>query len=105
MKTITVLGNNSGRNAGDAAILGNLLHDIATLRPDVKFLVPTTNPAFIYKHFGQHNIKAVGLLPWFGAIKNFGIPMLKAMLQADMVLITDNILFDKSFYNPVFNNL
>jgi len=105
MKTITILGNNSGRNAGDAAILGNLLHDIATLRPDIKFLVPTTNPAFIYKHFGQYNVKAVGLLPWFGAIKNFGLPMLKAMLQADMVLITDNILFDKSFYNPVFNNL
>ncbi|MDM8541023.1 polysaccharide pyruvyl transferase family protein [Desulfococcaceae bacterium HSG9] len=105
MKKITVLGNNSGRNAGDAAILGNLLHDIATLRKDIKFLVPTTNPAFIYKHFGQYNIKAVGLLPWFGAIKNFGIPMLKAMLQADMVLITDNILFDKSFYNPIFNNL
>lgn len=105
MKTITVLGNNSGRNAGDAAILGNLLDDIASLRPDVKFQVPTTNPAFIYKHFGHHNIKAVGLLPWFGAIKNLGIPMLKAVLQADMVLITDNILFDKSFYNPIFNNL
>jgi len=105
MKTITILGNNSGRNAGDAAILGNLLQDIASVRPDVRFRVPTTNPAFIYKHFGQYRIKAVGLLPWFGSIKNLGIPMLKAMLQADMVLITDNILFDKSFYNPVFNNL
>ncbi len=105
MKRITVLGNNSGRNAGDAAILGNLLRDVSALYPDVQFKVPTTHPSFIRKHFGQFNVKPVPLLPWYGAIKNFGIPMAVSMLNTDLVLICDNILFDRKFYNPLFNNL
>ncbi|GJL81669.1 MAG: hypothetical protein DHS20C01_13030 [marine bacterium B5-7] len=105
MKRITVLGNNSGRNAGDAAILGNLLRDISEQYPDVLFKVPTTHPGFIVKHFGKFNVKPVPLLPWYGAIKNFGIPMATAMLNTDLILICDNILFDRKFYNPLFNNL
>jgi polysaccharide pyruvyl transferase WcaK-like protein len=105
MRTITVLGNNSGRNAGDAAILGNLLNDISNVRADIRFLVPTTNPAFINKHFGKFNVKPIPLLPWYGALKNFGLPLFVSMLRTEMVLITDNILFDRKFYNPIFNNL
>ena len=105
MKTITVLGNNSGRNAGDAAILGNMLRDISEVYPDVLFKVPTTHPGFINKHFGHFNVKPVPLLPWYGAVKNFGLPMAHAMLNTDLVLICDNILFDRKFYNPLFNNL
>lgn len=104
-KTITVLGNNSGRNAGDMAILGNLLYDVSREMPDAQFLVPTTNPPFLNRHFGHFNMKPVPLLPWFGALKNFGLPLLWSMLRSDVVLVTDNILFDRKFYNPVFNNL
>lgn len=104
-KTITVLGNNSGRNAGDMAILGNLLYDVSREMPDAQFLVPTTNPPFLNRHFGHFNMKPVPLLPWFGALKNFGLPLLWSMLRGDVVLVTDNILFDRKFYNPVFNNL
>ena len=105
MKTVTVLGNLSGRNAGDAAILGNLLDDFAKVSNDLRFLIPTTNTKFIQKHFGHHHIRPVGLMPWYGALKNLGLPLAWAMLNTDMVLITDNILFDRKFYNPVFNNL
>lgn len=105
MKTITVLGNNSGRNAGDAAILGNLLEDISAKFPDVLFKVPTTHPKFINDNFGRYNVKPVPLLPWYGSVKNFGLPMLHAMLNTDLVLICDNILFDRKFFNPLFNNL
>lgn len=105
MKRITVLGNNSGRNAGDMAILGNLLRDVSKLRRDVEFWVPTTNPRFLTHHFGTFRMKPVPLLPWYGAVKNFGLPLAYSMLMADMVLICDNILFDRKFYNPVFNNL
>ncbi len=105
MKTITVLGNNSGRNAGDAAILGNMLRDISEQYPDVLFKVPTTHPSFIRTHFGQFNVKPVPLLPWYGSIKNFGLPLAWSMLNTDLVLICDNILFDRKFYNPLFNNL
>jgi polysaccharide pyruvyl transferase WcaK-like protein len=105
MKKITVLGNFSGRNAGDIAILGNLLKDISAVRTYVTFLVPTINPNFIKKNFSKYNIEPKGLLPWNGALKIFGIPTLLAMINTDLILITDNILFDRQFYNPVFNYL
>ena len=45
---ITLLGSNSGRNAGDAAILAAIMGAITEqLGPDVEFEVPTTNPKFV----------------------------------------------------------
>lgn len=105
MKRVTILGNNSGRNAGDMAILGNMLRDITEIFTDIEFYVPTTNPKFIRKHFAKYNAKPVGMLPWNGCIKNFGWPMYRAMTNTDLVLICDNILYDRQFYNPLFNNL
>jgi len=105
MKTITVLGNNSGRNAGDNAILGNLLDDFALKRSDITFKVPTLSTSFIQKHFGHHPVQPIGMLPWNLAFKNFGFPLYRAMTNTDMVLITDNILFDRKFHNPFVNNL
>ena len=105
MRQITVLGNNSGRNAGDAAILGNLLRDVSGEFSDILFKVPTTHPGFIRDNFGEFNVKPVPLLPWYGALKNFGLPLAVAMLNTDLILICDNILFDRKFYNPLFNNL
>ncbi len=105
MKTITVLGNNSGRNAGDNAILGNLLDDFALKRSDILFKIPTLNTRFIQSAFGHHRIKPIGLLPWNLALKNLGWPMYKAMTDTQLVLVTDNILFDRKFYNPFVNNL
>lgn len=105
MKTITVLGNNSGRNAGDNAILGNLLDDFALKRSDIHFKIPTLNTRFINDAFGHHNIKPIGMLPWNLALKNLGWPMYRAMTETQMVLVTDNILFDRKFYNPFVNNL
>ena len=105
MKTITVLGNNSGRNAGDNAILGNLLDDFALHRTDIHFKIPTLSPSYIRKSFGHHDVEPIGLLPWNFALKNLGWPMYKAMTATQMVLIVDNILFDRKFYNPFVNNL
>lgn len=105
MKKITVLGNFSGRNAGDNAILGNLMDDISEKFKDVTYLIPTFNAAFVKKHFSNHSIEAINLMPWNGAFKIFGWPTYKAMTNCDIVLITDNILFDRSYYNPLFNYL
>ncbi len=105
MKTITVLGNNSGRNAGDNAILGNLLDDFALQRSDITFKIPTLSTAFIQKSFGHHPVKPIGMMPWNFCLKNLGWPMYSAMTNTDMVLITDNILFDRKFNNPFVNNL
>ncbi len=105
MRTITVLGNNSGRNAGDNAILGNLLDDFALKRSDLVFKVPTLSPSFIRRHFGHHPVQPVGMLPWNLALKNFGLPLYRAMTRTELVLLVDNILFDRKFLNPFVNNL
>ena len=105
MKKVTVLGNNSGRNAGDMAILGNLLRDVSEEIPGLEYYVPTTNTKFIRENFGQFNVKPMGMMPWNGCIRNFGYTVFKAMTDTDLVLICDNILFDRQLYNPLFNNL
>ncbi len=105
MKRITILGNNSGRNAGDMAILGNMLRDISELYDDIQFFVPTTNAKYIEQEYGHLNVKAVPMMPWNLSIRNFGWPMYKYMTDTDLILICDNILFDRKFYNPLFNNL
>ena len=105
MKNIAILGNNSGRNAGDAAILGCLLEDISARYPDVEFHVPTINPAFIRNAFAKYPVKPVGLLPWNLSAKIYGIPVYRTVLNADLVLVTDAILFDRKLYNPLFNYL
>lgn len=102
---ITVLGNFSGRNAGDNAILGNLVRDVAAVMPDTRFLVPTLNPASVARVCRGYNVQAMGLMPWHGALKILGLSTLRAMTQTDCILITDNILFDKAFFNPAFNYL
>ncbi len=105
MKRVTVLGNFSGRNAGDNAILGNLLDDITEKYSNIKFLIPTWSVGFVNKHFGHHDIKAMGLKPWNMAFKILGYPTYKSMIDTDLILITDNILFDRKYFNPLFNYL
>ena len=105
MKKITVLGNFSGRNAGDAAILGCLLKDITDLYSDVKFYIPTINTKFVSEAFGQYNVKPVSLLPWNFSVKILGVPVFTTTLSSDLILVTDAILFDRKLYNPLFNYL
>lgn len=106
-KVVTVLGNFSGRNAGDAAILGGLLKDLTDRFPDtpLQFLVPTINPRFILKAFSRYPVKPVSLLPTNLSLKILGIPIFRAVGKADLVLVTDNILFDRKLYNPLHNYL
>jgi polysaccharide pyruvyl transferase WcaK-like protein len=47
----------------------------------------------------------MGMLPWNLAIKNFGWPLYRSMTNTHMVLVTDNILFDRKFHNPLVNYL
>ncbi|MEE9447796.1 MAG: polysaccharide pyruvyl transferase family protein [Arenicellales bacterium] len=105
MKRVTILGNNSGRNAGDMAILGNMLRDISELYDDVEFWVPTINKKYIEQEFGKFNVKGIPMMPWNLSYKNLGWPLYRSMTDTDLILICDNILFDRKFYNPLFNNL
>ncbi len=105
MKKINVLGNFSGRNAGDAAILGCLLHDISERYHDIEFSVPTINPTFIRENYSEYNVRPVSLMPWHGSAKILGLPVFREALKADVILVTDAILFDRQLYNPLFNYL
>jgi polysaccharide pyruvyl transferase WcaK-like protein len=103
---ITLLGSNSGKNLGDAAILASIIDILSKEIPDTEFFVPTTNPAFIKKHYLQkYNIKPVNVMPWTGSIRLAGIPTLRCMAKSDLALICDGIIFGKKLFNPAFNFL
>jgi polysaccharide pyruvyl transferase WcaK-like protein len=105
MKKICVLGNFSGRNAGDAAILEGLLNDVYPINPNVTFLIPTINKTFVERTYTQFPIKAIPLMPWNFSLKIFGLPIFKSVLESDLVLLTDAILFDRKLLNPLYNYL
>lgn len=104
-KRVTVLGNFSGRNAGDAAILEGLLKELSARYGRLLFQVPTINPSFIRRSYKGYCVRPVSLLPWKLSLKMFGLPALRAILDCDLVLVTDAILFDHKLFNPLFNYL
>ena len=105
MKSITILGSFSGRNAGDAAILASTISNIRKISPETKFEVPTLNPDFISKNFDTSYVRPVSILPWRLSLKFLGLPTLSSIRRTDCSLITDAILFDVDLYNPIFNYL
>ncbi|HEX9876466.1 MAG TPA: polysaccharide pyruvyl transferase family protein [Gammaproteobacteria bacterium] len=102
---VCVVGNFSGRNAGDAAILGGLLKDVTNAYGPLTFDVPTTNPGFVRRQYPGFDVCPVGLLPWNLSVKIFGIPIVRSILRSDIVLVTDAILFDRALFNPLYNYL
>ncbi len=104
-RKICVLGNYSGRNAGDTAILAGVLREISSRYPAVEYLVPTLSPRFIEHHFGEYRVTPVNIRPWKGSLKLLGLPTWNAIRTSDLVLCTDALLFDRGLYNPMHNYL
>jgi polysaccharide pyruvyl transferase WcaK-like protein len=104
---ITVLGNFSGRNTGDAAILEGVLRDVTRTFPErrLAFRIPTINPGFVRRAYAGYPVQPVSQLPTHLSLKVLGLPTTRAVLGADLVLVTDAILFDRRLYNPLFNYL
>ncbi len=102
---IGVIGNFSGRNAGDAAILDGLMEDVHAVLPEALFDVPTINPGFVRRSYPGMPVKPRGMLPWNLSVKIFGWPILASILRSDLVLVTDAILFDRKLFNPLYNYL
>lgn len=100
-RCITLLGNNSGRNLGDAAILSSILDMLSKEIPGVRFLVPSIKPKFIDENYGEdYNVKGVNVLPWTGSLRLLGIPTLWALLKSDVALICDGIIFGRKMFSP-----
>ncbi len=102
---VCIMGNFSGRNAGDAAILGGLLEDVHRRFPGASFSVPTINPGFVRRQYAEFPVRPVALLPWNLSVKILGLPVWRAVRAARLVLVTDAILFDRKLLNPLYNYL
>ncbi len=102
-KRITILGSNSGRNAGDAAILASIISEISQLCPGVQFEVPTTNPAYVADAYPRELVQPISVMPWNLSIRLLGVPVFRSIRRSDLILITDGIIFDFRLFNLAFN--
>ena len=103
---ITLLGNNSGRNLGDAAILSSILESLSQRLPDAEFFVPSIAPRWTEQHYGaKYRVKAVDVMPWTLSVRLLGLPTLRCLAKSDIALICDGIIFGKKLFNPAFNYL
>lgn len=102
---LCILGSNSGRNAGDAAILASIVHNVRARSANVAFEVPTTKPDYIRASFPGMNVRPVSIMPWTLSLRILGLSTMLSILRSDAVLITDAIIFDLRLFNPVFNYL
>jgi polysaccharide pyruvyl transferase WcaK-like protein len=103
---ITLLGNNSGRNLGDMAIMSSILESLSKRMPNAEFYVPTIKPEWVRKHYGdRYNVKAVNVMPWTLSLRLLGLPTLICLAKSDVALICDGIIFGKKLFNPAFNYL
>ena len=103
---ITLLGNNSGRNLGDMAIMSSIMESLSKRMPNAEFYVPTIKPEWVRKHYGdRYNVKAVNVMPWTLSLRLLGLPSLICLAKSDVALICDGIIFGKKLFNPAFNYL
>jgi polysaccharide pyruvyl transferase WcaK-like protein len=103
---ITLLGNNSGRNLGDMAIMSSILESFSLRLPDAEFFVPAINSSWTEKHYGsRYNVKAVNVMPWTFSLRLLGLPTIMCLAKSDIALICDGIIFGKKLFNPAFNYL
>jgi len=105
IRSISVLGSSSGRNAGDAALIAGLMEAIdKTFDDRLLYEIPTINEKFIWRNY-PNKVRPISMMPWALSVKMLGLPTLLSMLRTDLSLVFDAILFDRSLYNPVFNHM
>ena len=105
LKSITLLGSSSGRNAGDAALMSGIMDPVDDACGErLLYEIPTINKAFVRKTY-RNRTRPVGMMPWNLSVKMLGLPTYQSVLRTDYTLIFDAILFDRALYNPLFNFL
>lgn len=105
IESITLLGSSSGRNAGDAALVGTIMDSIDLACGErLLYEIPSIKPDFIYRSY-KNRVRAIGMWPWNLSIKMLGVPTYRSIMRTDLSLVFDAVLFDRSLYNPAFNYL
>jgi len=103
IRSVTLLGSSSGRNAGDAALLSAIMDSCdETCGRRLLYDVPSLKPDFIWRTY-ENRVRPIGILPWNLSLKLFGLPTYQSLMRSDLSLIFDATLFDRSLYNPFFN--
>jgi polysaccharide pyruvyl transferase WcaK-like protein len=98
---ITLLGNNSGRNLGDAAILSAILDSLTQELSDAEFYVPSLVPEFIDNNYGEkYNVKGIDVTPKTLSMRLLGWPTIKCLIKSDIALICDGIIFGRKLFSP-----
>mgnify|MGYP003972590431 CR=1 FL=1 len=105
MANVCVLGSNSGRNAGDAAILSSIIHNTLEAAPGTTFEVPVPRKRDIYSRYASDVVRAIPMMPWNLSLRFIGWTTARSIARSDAVLITDGIIFDIKLLNPLFNFL
>ena len=105
LRSVTLLGSSSGRNAGDAALMAAIMDDVdGACGRRLTYEIPTIAPPYI-RRFYPNDARPLGMMPWQLSIKMLGLPTLRSVMRTDLTIIFDAILFDRSLYNPLFNFL
>jgi polysaccharide pyruvyl transferase WcaK-like protein len=98
---ITLLGNNSGRNLGDAAIMSAIFDSVTKELPNAEFLVPSIAPDFIDKNYSsKFKAKGVDVRPRTLSMRLLGLPTIMALKRSDVALICDGIIFGYKLFSP-----
>lgn len=105
IKSITLLGSSSGRNAGDAALMSGIMDSVdKEVGQKLLYEIPTIKPSFVMKEY-DYKVQPISIMPWNLSIKMLGLPTYRSVLRTDLSLIFDAVLFDRALYNPLFNFL
>lgn len=105
IKSITLYGSSSGRNAGDATLMSSIMDAVdEACGTELLYEIPTIKPGFVRDNY-RSRTRAVATLPWNMSVKMLGWPTYRSIMRTDLTLIFDAVLFDRSLYNPLFNFL
>ena len=103
LKSITLLGSSSGKNAGDAALLSGVMDSIDNaLGRRLVYEIPTSREWYVWNEY-HNKTRPVSMMPWMLTAGMFGAPTLASVCRTDMTMIFDNPLFDRDLWNPIFN--
>lgn len=105
MSNVLLLGDYSGNNTGHNALLLSVIKEVSSVLR-CNFVVPTITPRSLKKVLSGHDrVHILGIAPWNLSIKFLGLPVFRAVREADCILLTDNLFYDSSFLNLFKNNL
>ena len=103
LNRIGIYGSSSGRNAGDAALIGGIMDGIdGVLERKLSYEIPTYRPEYIRNEYPNETVP-VSMLPWHGAVGMLSAQTALSFRRCDLNLVYDNMMFDKKLWNPLFN--